>query len=66
MYNLTYFTKKGFKMNVATTKKLLNEAINSGCKTAAELALYLKVYQYQTIIHHNSNAKTVQLLGKKL
>ncbi len=29
-------------MNVKTNKKLLNEAINSGCKTAAELALYLK------------------------
>ncbi len=43
MYNLTYFTKKGFKMNVTTSKKILNEAINSGCKTAAELALYLKV-----------------------
>jgi len=34
--------KKGFKMNVKTNKKVLNEAINSGCKTAAELALYLK------------------------
>ena len=30
-------------MNVKTTKKLLDEAINSGCKTAGELALYLKV-----------------------
>jgi len=29
-------------MNVKTNKKVLNEAINSGCKTAAELALYLK------------------------
>jgi len=29
-------------MNVKTNKKMLNEAINSGCKTAAELALYLK------------------------
>jgi len=30
-------------MNVKTNKKLLNDAINSGCKTAAELALYLKI-----------------------
>jgi len=29
-------------MNVKTNKKILNEAINSGCKTASELALYLK------------------------
>ncbi len=43
MYNLKYFTKKGFEMNVTTSKKILNEAINSGCKTAAELALYLRV-----------------------
>jgi len=30
-------------MNVTTDKKVLNEAINSGCKTVAELALYLKI-----------------------
>jgi hypothetical protein len=30
-------------MNVKTNKNLLNDAINSGCKTAAELALYLKM-----------------------
>jgi len=30
-------------MNVQIDKKLLNEAINSGCKTAAELAHYLKM-----------------------
>ena len=29
-------------MNVTTDKKILDEAINSGCKTVAELALYLK------------------------
>ena len=29
-------------MNVKTNKKLLNEAINSGCQTAAQLALYVK------------------------
>ncbi len=29
-------------MNVKTSKKILNEAINSGCKTAAQLALYVK------------------------
>jgi len=34
--------KKGFKRNVKTSKKVLDEAISSGCKTAAELALYLK------------------------
>jgi hypothetical protein len=30
-------------MNVTTSRKLLNEAMNSGCKTAAELALFLKI-----------------------
>jgi len=30
-------------MNVKTSRKLLDEAINSGCKTAAELALFLKI-----------------------
>jgi len=30
-------------MNVKINKKLLNDAINSGCKTVAELALYLKI-----------------------
>ena len=30
-------------MNVESNKKLLNEAINHGCKTVAELALYLKI-----------------------
>jgi hypothetical protein len=30
-------------MNETTSRKLLNEAMNSGCKTAAELALYLKI-----------------------
>lgn len=34
--------KKGFKMTVKTDKKILDDAINSGCKTAAELALYVK------------------------
>jgi len=29
-----------FKKN----KSILNEAINSGCKTAAELALFLKIH----------------------
>jgi len=38
-------------MDVKTDKKLLNEAINSGCKTAAELALYLK---------RRNNMQTVQ------
>ena len=30
-------------MNEKTNKRVLNEAINSGCKTVAELALYLKM-----------------------
>jgi len=38
-------------MDVKTDKKMLKEAINSGCKTAAELALYLK---------RRSNMQTLQ------
>jgi len=30
-------------MNITSNKNLLHEAINSGCKTAAELALFLKI-----------------------
>ena len=30
-------------MELKTDKKILNEAINSGCKTAGEFALYLKM-----------------------
>jgi len=30
-------------MNAKTNKRVLNEAINNGCKTVAELALYLKI-----------------------
>ncbi len=30
-------------MNAKTNKKILNEAINSGCETVSELALYLKM-----------------------
>jgi len=33
-------------MNVKISKKILDEAIRSGCKTAAELAVYLKTYQH--------------------
>ena len=40
---MEYLFKKGLKMNVQTDKKLLKEAISSGCKTAAELARYLKM-----------------------
>jgi len=37
-------------MDVKTDKKILNEAISSGCKTAAEFALYLKRrHQMQTL-----------------
>lgn len=30
-------------MNYKKAKNLIDEAINAGCKTAAELALYLKL-----------------------
>lgn len=30
-------------MDIKISRKLLNEAMNSGCKTVAELALYLKI-----------------------
>ena len=30
-------------MNYKKAKNLIDEAINAGCKTAAELALYLRV-----------------------
>jgi hypothetical protein len=30
-------------MNITISKKLLDEAIKSGCKTVAELVLYLKI-----------------------
>jgi len=29
-------------MNIKSNKKVLNEAINKGCKTAAQLALFLR------------------------
>ncbi|CAA6821510.1 MAG: Unknown protein [uncultured Sulfurovum sp.] len=32
-------------------KKLLNDAINSGCKTAAELALYIKRHSNMQTMH---------------
>jgi len=35
--------EKGEKMNITTNRNLLKEAIDNGCKTAAELAHYLKV-----------------------
>ena len=35
--------KKGSKMDFKRNRKLLNEAMNSGCKTVAELALFLKI-----------------------
>lgn len=31
-------------MNFKKNRNILNDAINSGCKTAAELALFLKIY----------------------
>ncbi len=42
-------------------KSTIKETIEQELKKLEE-----QIYQYQTIIHHNSNAKTVQLLGKKL
>ena len=30
-------------MDLKVSRKLLDEAMNSGCKTAAELALFLKI-----------------------
>jgi len=38
----TYY-KKGFKMDFKRNRNLLNQAMNSGCKTVAELALFLKI-----------------------
>jgi hypothetical protein len=40
-------------MNVKTNRKLLNEAINSGCKTAAELALFLKIRTNISVAYAN-------------
>ncbi|CAA6817289.1 MAG: Unknown protein [uncultured Sulfurovum sp.] len=38
-------------MDIKTNKKLLNDAINSGCKTVAELALYIKRYGNMHTVH---------------
>jgi len=40
-------------MNVKTNRKLLNEAMNAGCKTAAELALFLKMRTNLHLIYIN-------------
>jgi len=40
-------------MNVTTSRKLLNEAMNSGCKTAAELALFLKIRTNMQVAYVN-------------
>lgn len=40
-------------MNVKTSRKLLDEAINSGCKTAAELALFLKIRTNMQVVYIN-------------
>ena len=42
-------------MNVKTNKNLLNEAISSGCKTAAQLALYLKRRNNMQTVKRNIN-----------
>lgn len=42
-------------MNVKTSKKVLDEAINRGCKTATELALYLKRRNNMQMLKHNIN-----------
>ncbi len=36
-------TLGGYIMNIKTNKNLLKEAIESGCKTAAQLAHFIKV-----------------------
>ncbi|CAA6811553.1 MAG: Unknown protein [uncultured Sulfurovum sp.] len=41
-------------MDIKVNKKLLNEAINSGCKTAAELALYIKRHSNMQTMHITS------------
>jgi len=40
-------------MNIKTSRKLLDEAINSGCKTAAELALFLKIRTNMQVVYIN-------------
>ena len=42
-------------MDVKTDKKILKEAINEGCKTVAELALYLKVRLYMQTVNDKTN-----------
>jgi hypothetical protein len=38
------YYKKGFKMDFKRNRNLLNQAMNAGCKTVAELALFLKAH----------------------
>lgn len=38
-------------MDIKINNKLLNDAINSGCKTAAELALYIKRHSNMQNMH---------------
>ncbi|CAA6818770.1 MAG: Unknown protein [uncultured Sulfurovum sp.] len=38
-------------MDMKVNTALLTEAINSGCKTAAELALYIKRYSNMQVMH---------------
>jgi hypothetical protein len=35
---------KGWKMNYKSERNLINEAINAGCQTVAQLALYIKLH----------------------
>lgn len=38
-------------MDIKVNNKLLNDAINSGCKTVAELALYIKRHSNMQNMH---------------
>jgi len=40
---------KGEKMNFKTNKKLLAEAMNSGCTTMGQLAIFLKAKSYSQL-----------------
>jgi len=40
---LTNQNTEGFKMDIKKDRNLFKEALNSGCRTAAELALFLRL-----------------------
>jgi hypothetical protein len=41
---------KGKKMNIKTNRKILEEAIEKGCRTVADLANFLKIQSVQKVI----------------